>query len=94
MSPTSRFVTALAVSGAVTVAGLALGVGTAQADPFPAQPHSWCPGEALPFHNIQWVRVCATPGTPFHSARAKCGWSISRGIRLTASSRRTFRPQC
>jgi len=61
MSSFSRLVTTLAVSGAVTAAGLALGAGTARADPFPAQPHSWCPGEALPFNNIQWdMGACHT----------------------------------
>jgi hypothetical protein len=61
MNPITRFATTVAVSGAVALAGLALGAGAAQADPFPAQPHSWCPGEALPFNNIQWdMGVCHT----------------------------------
>lgn len=43
----------------VAVAGIACG--TAQAEPFAAQPHSWCPGQALPFGNIQWnMSVCHT----------------------------------
>lgn len=49
------------LTGTVAVAALALGTGTAQADPFAAQPHSWCPGKALPFNNIQWnMGVCHT----------------------------------
>ncbi|MDT5059276.1 MAG: hypothetical protein QOF66_7642, partial [Mycobacterium sp.] len=48
-------------SGGLALAGLGLAAGTAQADPFAAQPHSWCPGQALPFNNIQWdMGVCHT----------------------------------
>jgi hypothetical protein len=61
MSRISRFVTTVAISGGLALAGLGLAAGTAQADPFAAQPHSWCPGQALPFNNIQWdIGVCHT----------------------------------
>jgi hypothetical protein len=57
----SRFATTVAISGGLALAGLGLAAGTAQADPFAAQPHSWCPGHALPFNNIQWdMGVCHT----------------------------------
>jgi hypothetical protein len=60
MNRISRLATVVA-AGAVTTAGLLLGVGAAQADTFSAQPHSWCPGEALPFNNIQWdMKMCHT----------------------------------
>ncbi|MFG1935261.1 hypothetical protein ACGFK1_32130 [Mycobacterium sp. NPDC048908] len=60
MNRISRLATAVA-AGAVTTAALAVGAGTAQADTFSAQPHSWCPGEALPFNNLQWdMTMCHT----------------------------------
>ncbi len=60
MNRFSRF--AGTVASAVTLAGLALGAaGPAQADTFAADPHTWCPGEALPFSNIQWdMSMCHT----------------------------------
>ena len=80
MSRVSRFVTTLAVSGAVTVAGLALGAGTVQADPFPAQPHSWCPAEALPFNNIQWdMGVCHTWYWVDYGLQANVGQFVYEG---------------
>jgi hypothetical protein len=61
MSRLSRLATTAVAAGAVATAGLAPDAGTAQADPFPAQPHGWCPGQALPFNNIQWdMGVCHT----------------------------------
>ena len=53
------------IAGALFSAGLAAGVGLAagpaHADPFPAQPHNWCPGQALPFTGMQWdMGVCHT----------------------------------
>ncbi|UMB70462.1 hypothetical protein [Mycobacterium paraterrae] len=49
------------LAGSLAVAGAGLVTGVAQADPFAAQPHSWCPGQALPFSNIQWnMGVCHT----------------------------------
>ena len=50
---------AAAFAAGAAVAGLALGAGSAQADP--EQGHGWCPGQALPFSNIQWdMSVCHT----------------------------------
>ncbi|HXO52625.1 MAG TPA: hypothetical protein VN888_16735 [Mycobacterium sp.] len=61
MNGMSRLSTIVVAAGTVLAAGLALDGGAAQADPFPAQPHSWCPGQALPFSNIQWdVGACHT----------------------------------
>jgi alkanesulfonate monooxygenase SsuD/methylene tetrahydromethanopterin reductase-like flavin-dependent oxidoreductase (luciferase family) len=61
MSRISRFATTVAISGGLALAGLGLAAGTAQANPFAAQPHSWCPRQALPFNNIQWdMEVCHT----------------------------------
>ncbi len=52
---------AVVAAGAIVSAGLALNAATAQADPFAAQPHSWCPGQALPFQNLQWdMGACHT----------------------------------
>lgn len=59
MNVISRLATGVVIGAAA--AGLALNGGTAQADPQTAQPHSWCPGQALPFSNIQWdMGVCHT----------------------------------
>jgi hypothetical protein len=53
-------VTATAVAAGIV--GVALAGGIAQADDtFAAAPHTWCPGEALPFNNIQWdMKMCHT----------------------------------
>ena len=60
MNRLSKVQLPLVAVGAVA-AVVALGTGSAQADPFPAEPHSWCPGQALPFNNIQWdMGVCHT----------------------------------
>ena len=57
------------LAGALLSGGMALAVfggaaGPAQADPgdpFSAQPHSWCPGQALPFPGMQWdMGACHT----------------------------------
>jgi hypothetical protein len=53
MNRISRVAATAVVGGAVAVAGQALDAATAKGDPFAAEPHSWCPGEALPFNNIQ-----------------------------------------
>jgi hypothetical protein len=60
MNRISRFATAVAVSGGLSMAGLGLATGTAQADPFWGPSHSggncpaaigtcthWCPGDPL-----------------------------------------------
>jgi hypothetical protein len=93
MNGISRLATTVVAAGTV-VAGLALDAGAAQADPFPAQPHSWCPEEALPFNNIQWdMGVCHTWYTvPF--VRTMCGWLTFKEIRLTASYRQTVQRRC
>lgn len=41
MNRLSRLATTVAVSGGVALANVVLGAGTAHADPFAAQPHSW-----------------------------------------------------
>jgi hypothetical protein len=52
---------ATAVAAGATIAGLAVGAGAAQAEPFIPPANNWCPGEALPFSNIQWdMSVCHT----------------------------------
>jgi hypothetical protein len=52
------------LSGCVSVTVSGLAAGPAQADPgdpFSPQPHSWCPGQGLPFWGIQWdMSVCHT----------------------------------
>lgn len=54
----SRLATAVAVSGGLALAGLGLGSAAAQT---PEVGHDWCPGQALPFSNIQWdMNVCHT----------------------------------
>lgn len=59
MTPTTWLATAVAAGAAA--AGLALGAGAAQADTFTPPPNNWCPGQALPFNNIQWdMSVCHT----------------------------------
>jgi hypothetical protein len=61
MNRTSRFATTVAVSGGLALAGLGLGAGTAQADPGTDMAYNWCPGQALPFRNLQWdMSVCHT----------------------------------
>ncbi len=49
------------LAGGLAVAGVGPAAGLAQADPFAAQPHNWCPGQALPFAGMQWdMGVCHT----------------------------------
>jgi hypothetical protein len=49
------------LAGSLAVIGAGVVTGTAQADPFAAQPHSWCPGQGLPFRGIEWdMGVCHT----------------------------------
>ena len=61
MTRISRLATTVAVSGGLAMAGLGLAAGAAQADPNQAVGYNWCPGEALPFSNIQWdMGVCHT----------------------------------
>jgi hypothetical protein len=61
MNGISRLATTVVAAGAAMAAGLALAAAAAQAEPFAAQAHGWCPGEALPFNNIQWdMGVCHT----------------------------------
>jgi hypothetical protein len=49
------------LAGSVALIGTGLVTDTAQADPFAAQPHSWCPGQGLPFRGIEWdMGVCHT----------------------------------
>ena len=56
-----KTIVAALLSGGVAVTGVGLTIGIAQADPFAAQPHSWCPGQGLPFRNIRWdMGVCHT----------------------------------
>jgi len=60
MKPISRRFTA-AVAAGLAVAGLALSAASAEAQPFTPQPNNWCPGQALPFSNIQWdMSACHT----------------------------------
>jgi hypothetical protein len=75
MSRISRLVATAVVAGAVAVASQALGPGTALADPFAAQPHSWCPGKHCLSTTFNGTWVSAPRGTPSHSAKATCGWS-------------------
>ncbi len=57
----SWFATTAAVSGGIALAAVGLGAGAAEADPNAATAHSWCPGQALPFNNIQWdMGACHT----------------------------------
>jgi hypothetical protein len=47
--------------GGVAVTQLGMAPVVAHAEPFAARPHSWCPGQALPFTGIQWdMGVCHT----------------------------------
>jgi hypothetical protein len=61
MTRLSRFAAAALISGAVTT-GMMLGAGAAPAQgPNTPPPNFWCPGQALPFSNIQWdMNVCHT----------------------------------
>lgn len=61
MNRISRSARTIVAAAALATAGAALAGSAAQADPFPAQPHNWCPGETLPFNNIRWdMSVCHT----------------------------------
>jgi hypothetical protein len=57
--------TTLLVSGSLGLAGLGLGVGTAQADDNYG-PHQWCPGQSMdwptgPWNRVDWdMNVCHT----------------------------------
>src|SRR5271154_5118050 len=47
------------LAGSIAATGLAAGV--AKAEPFSPQPHSWCPGQGLPYRGIEWdTGVCHT----------------------------------
>ena len=49
------------LAGSLAVIGAGVVTGTAQAEPFSPQPHSWCPGQGLPFRGIEWdMGVCHT----------------------------------
>lgn len=63
---------AMGVAAALMMGGACMRADVAHADPgdpSPAQGHSWCPGQALPFPEIRWdMNVCHTwyymrPGT-------------------------------
>jgi hypothetical protein len=55
------FVSSVVLAGGMAVTLLGLTAALAEADPFAAQPHSWCPGQGLPFPGIQWdMGVCHT----------------------------------
>ena len=59
MNRLSRFVTTVAASGSLALAGLGLSAGTAQADPNTATVMTWCPGQAPPDRGIRWdMNVC------------------------------------
>lgn len=57
-------IAAALLCGSVAVTVFALAPVPVHADPndtFAAQPHSWCPGQALPFRGTQWdMGVCHT----------------------------------
>ncbi|MFZ0225497.1 MAG: hypothetical protein WA622_17300 [Mycobacterium sp.] len=54
----SRFMTTVAVSGSLALAGLGLGAGPVQADPS-VNVMTWCPGQAPPDRGIRWdMNVC------------------------------------
>jgi hypothetical protein len=56
-----RIIAGALLSGGLVVAGLGLAAGAAQADTFSPQPHSWCPGQGLPFPGIRWdTSLCHT----------------------------------
>src|ERR1700684_2321397 len=49
------------LAGSLAVIGAGVVTGTAQAEPFSPQPHSWCPGQGLPYRGIEWdMGVCHT----------------------------------
>jgi hypothetical protein len=64
IAPTpKRVVAAALLSGAVTLVGIGLAAGDAQAQPGDnfSQPHEWCPGQPLPEADVQWdTNVCHT----------------------------------
>jgi hypothetical protein len=74
MKRTSRFATTVVVSGALSLASLGLGAGTAMAQPPPVVPdgYTWCPGQALPFSGLGWdMDVCHTYSfVPFRQGNA------------------------
>ena len=63
----TRIIAGALLSSAVTVAGLAIAPGTAQADPQSQGPLQWCPGQRLPQQSLGWnMSVCHTYWqTPF-----------------------------
>jgi hypothetical protein len=49
------------LAGSLTITGAGLATGIAQADTFSPQPHSWCPGQGVPYRGIGWdMGVCHT----------------------------------
>ena|SRR5437588_4786547 len=58
---TKRMIAGALLSGGVAVTVFGLSPGPAHAEPFSAQPHNWCPGQAVPFRGMQWdMVVCHT----------------------------------
>jgi hypothetical protein len=58
-----RVVAAALLSGAVTLVGIGLAAGDAQAQPGDnfSQPHEWCPGQPLPEADVHWdTNICHT----------------------------------
>jgi hypothetical protein len=58
-----RVVVAALLSGAVTLVGIGLAAGDAQAQPGHdfSQPHEWCPGQPLPEADVHWdTNICHT----------------------------------
>ncbi|HUB55300.1 MAG TPA: hypothetical protein VMB04_09065 [Mycobacterium sp.] len=58
-----RVVAAALLSGALTLVGIGLAAGDAQAQPGDkfAQPHEWCPGQPLPEADVHWdTNICHT----------------------------------
>ena len=58
-----RVVVAALLSGGLTLAGIGLAAGDAQAQPTDnfSVPHQWCPGQPLPEADVHWdTNICHT----------------------------------
>ncbi|WP_059016745.1 hypothetical protein [Mycobacterium sp. M26] len=61
MAALSRHAAVAVAAGAAAAALSMAGAGIAQAEPFTPPANNWCPGQALPFSNIQWdMSTCHT----------------------------------
>ena len=82
------------LAGSLAAIGAGRGTGTAQADPFSPQPHSWCPGQGLPYRGIEWnMGVCHTWYiVPMGQGNVRFGGNHQRQLRFGRRSGAGLQP--